>query len=460
MRGVGRAPVARRVAPKGQQQAAPVQALQGASTPLALVVLGATFLSISRFHEYVGILSTIRMPLLLFGLSIVGVFYERHRVVPRFWYREWYMKSIGVMLFIAFIGIPTAVLAFTALNFLRDVFLKDLAGTFCFFVVASHRKWLPWAVRTVGAGGWVACMLALIVRNLDNTGRLNGAYMYDANDISLVACITMPILLWHALDKSNRFRFLGLIGLVVPLQVIIQAGSRGGMLGVGAILLSLLFFVEAPRRATAMRFARGLVMALLVTSPIWTPPSVKERLGSMFAEDDYNRTSETGRIQIWKRGAVYAFTNPITGVGIQNFGPAEGYNPNRQAQADRMGVGGLMWVTAHNSYIQAWAELGLIGGTAFFYLIFRSLRDSLRLARRRTRSGEPDAILGSALALSLVGFGMTGLFLSFAYYPIVYILLALVHAYAYTARSTTLGPRAPRPAAPPHGRRRMVRRPA
>ncbi|MEM7414161.1 MAG: O-antigen ligase family protein [Gemmatimonadota bacterium] len=401
---------------------------------MAVVILAGTFLSISRVHEHIGILSAAKVPLMLFALSIVGVFNERHRIVPRFWSREWYMKTIGVMLFIAIIGIPTAVLSLTAFNFLKGVFLKDLAGTFCLWAIACHKKWLPWVARTVAGAGWTACLLALMVRNLDNTGRLNGAYMYDANDIALVACVTMPILLWHALDQTQRFRIMGLVLLAVPLQVLIQSGSRGGMLGLATMLVTLLFFVRSPQKATAMKFARVLTVGLLLTSPIWAPASVKERMTTMFAEDDYNRTSETGRLQIWRRGAVYALTNPVTGVGINNFSAAEGYNPERQREADRLGVGGLAWVTAHNSFVQAWAELGLIGGSAFFYLIFRTLRDALSLASRRARQAKNDAILGSTLALSLVGFGVTGLFLSFAYYHIVYVLLAMIHGYGVSVR--------------------------
>src|SRR5206468_9895768 len=136
-------------------------------------------------------------------------------------------------------------------------------------------------------------------------------------------------------------------------------GSRGGVL---ALLATSIFIVL---RYTAISFATRLgtlaVVAIVLigtaTDRYW------EQMSTILSDSDYNYTSETGRIQVWRRGIGYMLQHPIFGVGPGNFGAAEG-TLSPFAERQRFGID-VRWSAPHNSYVQAGAELGIPGLVLF-----------------------------------------------------------------------------------------------
>jgi O-antigen ligase len=121
-------------------------------------------------------------------------------------------------------------------------------------------------------------------------------------------------------------------------------------------------------------------------------------------------------------------------VGPANFQAAEG---TLSPLADRQQFGiGVRWNAAHNTFIQAGAELGVPGLLFFVGLIlsaFRALRSAGR-GRRSPDGGPSSAALASALTASLLGFVVGAFFLSLAYSEMLYTLIAL----AVAARKTSV----------------------
>jgi O-antigen ligase len=147
-------------------------------------------------------------------------------------------------------------------------------------------------------------------------------------------------------------------------------------------------------------------------------------MGTIISDTDYNRTNESGRLQIWERGLGYMASYPIFGVGPSNFPTAEG---TLSPLADRQQRGaGVRWNAAHNSYVQVGAELGLPGLVLFVGLLLAGfgalravVRDAVADADRRRKN------LAQAMTASLVGFAVGAVFLSLAYSEMLYMLLAL-----------------------------------
>src|SRR5690606_15321749 len=100
---------------------------------------------------------------------------------------------------------------------------------------------------------------------------------------------------------------------------------------------------------------------------------------------DYNWAggSETGRMEIWKRGVTYMAGNPLLGVGVRCFSVAEG-TLSPQAAQQSIGIG-FKWSTAHNSFVQIGAELGVGGLLLFCAMLASSFRQLWRIARLRPR---------------------------------------------------------------------------
>jgi O-antigen ligase len=153
-----------------------------------------------------------------------------------------------------------------------------------------------------------------------------------------------------------------------------------------------------------------------------------DQMGTILSDTDYNRTSETGRMQIWSRGIGYVMSYPVFGVGPDNFPAAEGL---LSPFASRQGLGvGVRWNAAHNSYLQVAAELGLPGLVCFVALLAASLAVLARAARRARRADPASRVpqLAQALTGSLIGFMVGAFFLSLAYAEMLYTLVAFAVA--------------------------------
>src|SRR5207249_7470666 len=195
--------------------------------------------------------------------------------------------------------------------------------------------------------------------------RLGRLYYYDANDMATLIATAMPLGLYFVLAHPRPLsRGLALAGLAVLAVGLIRSGSRGGFLALLAVaLFVLLGFTTVSARARLM----GLVAILAV---VFAAASDRywEQMQTIFnPQQDYNLTSNEGRIRVWKRGLAYMIDNPVLGVGGQNFAVAEGtISPLARLQERGRGV---RWGAAHNTFIQVGAELGVPGLLLFIGLI-------------------------------------------------------------------------------------------
>jgi putative inorganic carbon (HCO3(-)) transporter len=244
--------------------------------------------------------------------------------------------------------------------------------------------------------------------------RLGHLYYYDANDFATLAVTAMPIGLYGLMAAPRLAgRLLSAAGLGVLSLAFVWTGSRGGFIAlVAASTYIVLRYRAVPLawRATATALV-AVVLLVSASDQYW------RQMGTIMSDADYNRTDETGRLQIWSRGIDYTLRYPVFGIGADNFPAAEGML-SPLAERQQLGVG-LKWSAAHNSFIQVAAELGL-PGLVFFVALFATTFTLLR------RAGETAPQLAQALTASLIAFGVGAFFLSLAYHEMLYTLVALV----------------------------------
>jgi O-antigen ligase len=263
--------------------------------------------------------------------------------------------------------------------------------------------------------------------------RLGRLYYYDANDLATRIATAMPVGLYFVLAQRRLLaRVLAGVGLAVLAVGLIRSGSRGGFLAFVAVAAFVLVRVTTiPARS---RLA-GLVVILAVVFGAASDQYWSQMQTIVRPHRDYNLTSDEGRVQIWKRGISYMTDRPVFGVGMRNFQVAEGtISPLARLQDRGMGV---RWGAAHNTYVQAGAELGIPGLVLFLGLlasVFASLRRVARRALRLTPSGNDVSRLAQSLMAALVGFVVGAFFLSLAYTDMLYTLVALAIGLAKTAR--------------------------
>jgi hypothetical protein len=233
--------------------------------------------------------------------------------------------------------------------------------------------------------------------------RLRGSGTFrDPNDISLLLTTGIFIALFCLADtQQGAFRLLWLGPMVLFVYALSLTHSRGGLLGLLAGSAALFY----------ARFGwRGTV---LLGAPLL--PVVLAFFGGRMASFSASEGTGQARVQIWSDAIAAMMTSPIFGIGMGE-------------------MGSMVGKVAHNSFLNAYAELGLVGGTMFFGAFFCAGLTLLWLLNNRQAIANPELrrllpFLAALLASYIVGI----LSLSRVDAVPTYLLLGLVAAAANVA---------------------------
>jgi putative inorganic carbon (hco3(-)) transporter len=260
-------------------------------------------------------------------------------------------------------------------------------------------------------------------------GRVAGL-MGNPNDYAMNMVTFVPFALVRAFSPGPvARRLLAAAGAVTMLAVVVFTKSRAGMLG-AAVMLAVLMWQAGRLRPTLIA---AVVAGTLVAAPIM-PASVWTRLSGIVKQTEDDQGSREARKLLMREGWHTFLTHPLTGVGVAQF---RNYNPPGRVEA---------WHETHNVLLQVLAELGILGGVCFMFLMAATviaLSQTRRLLRRdwqRRNKGAPAVgppafspaeaeQLRLHLAAALAGFWgwfTCAQFASIGYYWTFYYLLALV----------------------------------
>lgn len=401
---------------------------------LSLVLL--MIMSISRIHQRFGLIAAFRPGLVLIGLAVVSAFVTPRGSLARWgWERRWQAR--------VFVGITVACLGSIAfgisqggaLYFFTNYFSKVLI--FAFLLMAAIRNirdlWVFVWAYVIGAAVlvWMALFLFNLSVGLNGVARLDNLETWDANDICVLLLIGLglSLLLYQMAGRLGR---AALAMIIIGIgAAIARSGSRGGFLGLAAVVLTFLLSMQG----TSVARRVGLVAVLAGGLAVAAPAGYWMQMNSISSvKSDYNWDADQGRRQLAIRGLQYMMDYPFFGVGASNFGRAEveisEFGRNRIAN----GVG-VKWSAVHNSYIEAGSEMGIPGLLLFSALTFGCIVSPWRLRRRIPREWErgawEDRFLFHAaryFPIAAVGFAVPALFVSFAFLEPVYILGAMTAA--------------------------------
>ena len=297
-------------------------------------------------------------------------------------------------------------------------------------VACAEERDLYVAARAVVVTGAVLGLAFLAGMGRGAEGRLSLGTTYDANDIALVGVMVLPLAVWQMRDRARIWRWIGVAGGAGALVAIVMSASRGGMLGLGVVLL----LIAVRYRKRIPLHWRITSVVLLVVALRFAPATFWTRFETLKDPSaDYNTFDETGRVAIWTRGLAYFASRPLWGVGLGQFGQAE-YEWGVRTQGRTAGFQSLV---PHSVWIQLLAEIGLLGFVGFLGLYLPTLRDVLK-SRLRTPSRAPPhpelQAMGDALGISIVGFFVCGTFLAMAYSPPAMLLAAIGMSYSRISR--------------------------
>jgi len=383
------------------------------------------WLSVWRVQDLWPPLAKLKLPTLLTVVLIVAFVADSSPVRKVKWAQSQLFYMPFVLLGIMVLGVPFGLYPGLGLTFLEKDFVPTVLLVLVISTSMREQYDLEWAAfwHMIGAilySGWTYLHIGM-----GRDGRLGNGLYYDPNDFALLLVCTIPFAIYFLKPGIAVWkRIIAAFGLALFAMMLVKTGSRGGFLGLVTVALYVVFrFRAIPVRLRIGAVALGTIMLLtFASSTYWglirsiTHP-----------EKDYNATDDVGRKAIWKRGVGYMVSRPVLGVGVLAFGIAEGKLSAISKEYANSGRG-LKWSTAHNSFVLIGAELGVGGLVAFVFMILLGIRV---LASVRAPPDGPawvtpeDTAFAQMLTASLLGYSVSGFFISASYFTYLYLLIGL-----------------------------------
>lgn len=201
-----------------------------------------------------------------------------------------------------------------------------------------------------------------------------------------------------------------MLGAVTGAMSVLGASSRGSQ--VALAFQATWIAIQRKLRVSVligMALIAGVGYALL-------PAAEKARFASVGTDN-----TSIQRLDYWKAGLKMIEQHPILGVGYFNFAPV-------YAAHDRSKLWHGKAQLPHNIFIQVGTDAGLIGLGVFLVLIYRNLKVARDIRRACAEDDQSPAFAPSVargLAITTWGFVIAGQFNTVAYYPFLWMNLAL-----------------------------------
>jgi len=235
-------------------------------------------------------------------------------------------------------------------------------------------------------------------------------FFNDPNDLGMFLVMNIPFAIYFYKINSGILK-LTMLGVLCALGYgIYLTGSRGSMLGAGGLLGIYILVVNAGPK--------------LFISSVLLAPIAATVVASLQSSID---ASASGRLEAWYAGIQMMLSNPLFGVGKGQFFDHHG-------------------LVAHNSYIHVAGELGipgysLWGGALIFtvltgYLFIKASKPQKNtetatqtvIEEDKSISFESERLLNKTLFFSMIGFMITGFFISRMFTLTLFIFMGMAIA--------------------------------
>jgi O-antigen ligase len=263
-----------------------------------------------------------------------------------------------------------------------------------------------------------------------NGGRAGMGVAWNANDIAYSLVTLLPLVLAQRVGRSLLVQLLVLSGALLMVIATLVTGSRGGLLGLAVVVVAyaaLPLALDKSGRVKPFHFMRAvgrLIPLAVLAVVIWThlPHETTERLQTIEnLEGDYNMKEDVqaSRMLIWRRDLALAVRRPI------------GYGMGTSIAVDGL-LGGGQYRTAHNSLIEVFVELGVLGLAIYLTAYYRVWRGLAAVSRGHAALPVEDSgqlvLQARALSIAFAGNFAVGFFLSQAYSGTLWMLVAVCAA--------------------------------
>lgn len=231
--------------------------------------------------------------------------------------------------------------------------------------------------------------------------QLRGTGIYnDPNDLCLLLVTGSVCALYRSTSANSLLeRILWISPIILLGYAVTLTQSRGGVLGFGLA-------------AVVWMYGRyGWVRTLLLTAAL--APLASSVLGGRQADIGLGKDDTAHqRVGLWADGFLAMDRNPVTGIGMHRYAEEAG-------------------LVAHNSFVHAYVELGLLGGGLFLGAFYFGALGTYRV--RPVWNPELERLRPFVLAIVL-GYAGGAFSISRNYIVPTYLVLGLADSYLQLAR--------------------------
>ncbi len=200
--------------------------------------------------------------------------------------------------------------------------------------------------------------------------------------------ISVLLGLFAKLEGKNT-RIMLAVAMTACLACLAMTYARGALL-TAVLVMGGYGVLRDKRILLALMVIAGAVLAL--------DPVLLERMQTAFSVAD---TSSEMRIAMWESTVQMIMDHPLLGIGWGAYWMV--YPLYDTYIVD----GSVMLVHAHNIYLNYWAEIGIIGGTAFLWYFFKTMGMALFNSRVLPNKLMEGLLLG--LGLAMISIALNGL---------------------------------------------------
>ncbi len=387
------------------------------------ICLGFIIFSFFRIHEAFPVLYSFKIPQLLAlgSLAVTAWHLAITQNIKIFW--NSHFTGMALFFLVTSLGIMFASNRGEAIAAWSGNFIKIGIMT---LIIA----WLPKCKRDFAICNWSILAAGILISLVALNNKVNGiglvegtrvtisrdigSMLGDPNDLALVLLFPTSFALALFFTPASRklARFAALAGYLIIVSAIIATQSRGGLLGI--LSVTGVFAWQKVENKALLIMAGGAAASLLLVLA-----GISDRSSGGAAEDGID-ASAMGRIYAWQAAWNMAVSNPLSGVGLNNFYYNYFfYSPHWDGKNHAV----------HSTWLGVLAETGFVGFIIFCTVVIRLLKNNIQQVREVTQNpgAIPPPLVASANAClaGVVGFMVSGTFLTQGFTWPIYILFAL-----------------------------------
>jgi hypothetical protein len=231
--------------------------------PDALLYVTAAFMwvSIWRVQDLWPILGKVQLPIILELLLAATLFSSLGGPRNLKWTKSRIFALPFLMLVVMLAGLPMGLWPGRSLIFVTKGFLPSLLLLSAIALSVRGMDDLNWLAFTHVIGATIYSFWTFLFVSVASDGRLVGSAHYDANDLALLLCCTIPFAIYFLRPGVPAWkRLFSGFALILFIELTLKCGSRGGFIAFIAVLL----FIVIAFRAIPTRVRLSAVAATLL----------------------------------------------------------------------------------------------------------------------------------------------------------------------------------------------------